>query len=180
MGMHACDQDTPPNRATGDSARFRWGRARRWSRRTGDRSRGQSMVELALMMPVILMFGLACIQTAIVFKAYIDVQNVTRDATRWVSVHPHVTDSSTLATINGRLPAGIDSARLTMTIAPACASLSGGKCTARTTGSQISVTSTYNITDILFLPSTLGWGSWAIRIPTTLPTYSIFMQVEPT
>ena len=34
------------------------------------------------MMPVILLFGLACIQMALIFKAYIDVQNVTRDATR--------------------------------------------------------------------------------------------------
>jgi hypothetical protein len=32
----------------------------------------------------------------------------------------------------------------------------------------------------LFVPSTLGWGTLSVTIPTTLPAYSMFMQVEPT
>ena len=67
-----------------------------------------------------------------------------------------------------------------MLISPACSALSSGRCTSRTVGTQISVTSTYDIVDILILPATFGWGTWAISIPTTLPSYSIFMQVEPT
>jgi Flp pilus assembly protein TadG len=149
------------------------------SRALGRRTRGQSLVELALLLPLLLFFGLACIQFALIFRAYDDMVNVTRDAARWVSVHAQNTDTTTRAAIDTRLPSGITSARLTMTFSPACATLSSGLCTGRTTGTQISVASTYDITDVLFLPSTLGWGTWTIRIPTTLPTYTIFMQVEP-
>ena len=69
--------------------------ASRWSGRDG----------LALFLPLILVFGLACIQFAVIFMAFVNVQNVTRDGARWVSVHPHVIDSDTIATVKGRLPA---------------------------------------------------------------------------
>lgn len=148
-------------------------------RRRG-RQRGQSVLELAIFMPLILVFGLACIQFAIVFIAYINVLNVTRDAARWVAVHPHVIDTSTVTTVKSRLPSGITGANLTIAFTPACSSLTSGKCTGRDPGTQIRATSTYTITPHLFLPTTLGWGSWVVAIPQTLPSYSIFMQVEPT
>lgn len=136
-------------------------------------------MELALFLPILLTFSLACIQFAIIFTAYVNVINATRDAARWVSVHPHVLDSSSDATVRARLPNGISSAALTLAFNPPCTSLSDGKCTARTPGAQLSVASTYNIASHLFLPSSLGWGPLTVAIPTTLPTYTIFMQVEP-
>jgi hypothetical protein len=161
-------------------------RARAARLRGGGRQRGQSVLELAIFMPLILVFSLACIQFAIVFIAYINVLNVTRDAARWVAVHPHVIDSTTVSTIKGtlpggvsRLPPGITGANLTITFNPVCNSLTSGKCTGRDPGVQISATSTYTITSHLFLPTTLGWGSWIVTIPQTLPTYTIYMQVEP-
>jgi hypothetical protein len=136
-------------------------------------------MEMAVFLPLMLVFGLVCMQFAIIFTAYLNMVNVTRDAARWVSVHPHVIDSSTSTAVRSRLPAGMTSANLTMTFSPACTSLSSGKCSTRTTGSQISVASTYNITSLLFLPSSFGFGSIVIAIPRTLPTYTMFMQVEP-
>lgn len=141
--------------------------------------RGQTVLELAIFLPLLLIFSLACIQFAIIFTAYMNVIQVTRDATRWVAVHPHALDSTTEATIRARLPSGISSGALTFAFSPACTALSSGKCTARTSGSQISVTSTYTITSHLFLPSTLGWGTLTVAIPSTLPAYTIYMQVEP-
>ena len=144
--------------------------------------RGQSIVELAIFMPLILTFGLACLQFAVIFAAYMNVIQVTRDAARWVSVHPHVIDTgtgSTDALIRSRLPSGVSSAALTMSFNPPCTTIVGGRCTTRITGSQISVTSTYVITSHLFLPSSFGWGSLVVAIPQTLPAYTIYMQVEP-
>jgi Flp pilus assembly protein TadG len=156
------------------------------SRPRAKHTRGQSLVELALVLPVLLFFGLACVQFALLFRAYDDMVNVTRDAARWVAVHPQVVDGSTgvndgttLGTVRGRLPASIKSSRLTMSITPACAALSSGVCTGRTTGTQIYVDSSYDVSDILFLPTSFGWGTWAVTIPTTLPHYRIYMQVEP-
>jgi Flp pilus assembly protein TadG len=141
--------------------------------------RGQSLIEVAVFMPLIALFGLACIQFAVLFIAYINVMNTTRDAARWIAVHPHVIDTTNLNLVRSRLPASISSAALTMTVTPACTALTSGRCATRPTGTQISVASTYNITGHLFLPTSFGYGSMVIAIPTTLPTYTIFMQVEP-
>ena len=141
--------------------------------------RGQSLVEMAIFLPLIAFFGLACVQFAVLFVTYINVMNTTRDAARWIGVHPHVIDTTNLNLVRGRLPASISSAALTMVVTPACTSLTAGKCTNRPNGAQISVASTYNITSHLFLPTSFGYGSMVISVPTTLPTYTIFMQVEP-
>ncbi|MFN8632249.1 MAG: TadE family protein [Chloroflexota bacterium] len=147
--------------------------------------RGQSVLELAIFMPLLLVFTLACIQFAVIFMTYVNVVNVTRDAARWVAIHPHVVDGnsstsgSTIYTITHRLPAGLNSGALSLSITPACASLTSGKCTGRDTGADIAVTATYTITSHLFLPASFGWGSYTITIPSTLPTYTIHMQVEP-
>lgn len=153
----------------------------RAARLCGRRQRGQSVLEMAIFLPLILVFGLVCIQFAVIFIAYINVLNVTRDAARWVAVHPHVIDSSTVSTIKdvSRLPPGLTASALTLTFSPTCTALASGKCTGRDPGVQISATSTYTITQHLFLPSSFGWGTWRIAIPTTLPAYTIYMQVEP-
>ena len=160
---------------------YRWLRTRAGGRRPqGWRSlKGAALMEMAVFLPLMLVFGLVCIQFAIIFTAYLNMVNVTRDAARWVAIHPHVVDSSTVTTVKGRLPAGMTGGNLTITFSPACSALSSGLCTNRPTGTQISATSTYNITPLLFLPSTFGFGSIVVTIPTTLPTYTIFMQVEP-
>ena len=106
-----------------------------------------------------------------------------------MSVHPQVIDGdkntagTTLYTIYSRLPAGLNTNRLTIAISPTCTHVGSGKCdtpTTRTAGANIAVTSTYDISDILILPSIVGWGSWRIAIPQSLPSYTITMQVEPT
>ena len=141
--------------------------------------RGQSLVEVAVFLPLIAFFGLACVQFAVLFIAYVNVMNTTRDAARWIGVHPHVIDTTNLNLVRSRLPASISSAALTMVVTPACTALASGKCANRPNGAQISVASTYAITQHLFLPTSFGYGSMVVTVPTTLPTYTIVMQVEP-
>ncbi|MCC6177352.1 MAG: pilus assembly protein [Chloroflexi bacterium] len=141
--------------------------------------RGQALVELAIFFPILLLFGLACFQFVAIFLTYADVMRATRDATRWVAIHPHATDTSTRTMIDGRLPSGLTAANLTMTFSPSCTSLSSGKCASRPAGTQISVTSTYNVASKIFLPTSFSFGQATIQIPTTLPAYTMFMQVEP-
>ena len=172
---------------TGTVGRLRdLARARAARLRGGGKQRGQSVLELAIFLPLILVFGLVCIQFAVVFIAYVNVLNVTRDAARWVAVHPHVTDTDTVNTIKGtlpggisRLPPGLTGANLTITFAPTCTTLASGKCTGRDPGTDIAATSTYTLTPHLFLPTSFGWGTWRIAIPQTLPAYTLHMQVEP-
>jgi hypothetical protein len=43
----------------------------------------------------------------------------------------------------------------------------------------LSVTGTYNIAGVLFLPSQFGWDPWKIQIPSSLPPFTMYMPVEP-
>lgn len=156
------------------------GRAGRLRRLARGKRRGQSLVEMAVFLPLIAFFGLAVVQFAVVFMAYLNVINTTRDAARWIAVHPNVIDSTNITTVKGRLPAGLSSAALTLAVSPTCTSLTSGRCSGRTGGTELTVTSTYNITSHLFLPTSFGYGSMVVTMPTTLPSYSIVMQVEPT
>ena len=134
---------------------------------------------MALLMPFLVLFGLVCVQFAVLYLAYMSVVTATRDAARWTSVHPHALDSTTVAQVNARLPTNLNSARLTIAITPACTTLVSGKCSARTPGAQLEVTLTYDVTDILFLPATINLPGFSASIPRTLPAYSMFVQVEP-
>ena len=144
------------------------------------RQRGQALVEWTLVLPIFLLFAMACLQFTVIWWAYISTTNVVRDGTRWLAVHPHTTDAafSTMMTTS-RLPANVLAANLTLTPLPACAALVSGRCTARTTGVQLSVTATYNISSLLFLGSQFGWSPWTITIPSTLPAITMYMPVEP-
>jgi hypothetical protein len=158
-----------------------WARNRAARLRGGKVQRGQSVLELAIFLPLLLVFTMACIQFAIVFIAYMNVLSVTRDAARWVAVHPHVVDSSTIATVTAstRLPPGLKAANLTLSFSPTCTSLTNGKCSNRDAGTTIYASSVYTLTGHMFLPTTYGWGSWRITLPTALPEYRVYMQVEP-
>lgn len=143
------------------------------------RQDGQALLELSLLMPFLILFGVICVQFGVIFSAYMSVVTATRDVARWTSVHPNTTDAAMIAGVNSRLPTNLTPARLTIAVSPACASLTSGKCPARTPGAQLTITLTYDMTDILFLPATVGFGAFQVNVPRTLPPYSMFVQVEP-
>ncbi len=57
-------------------------------RRTSRGEAGQSMVELALMMPLILLLILGTADIGMGFKTYIGLTNAAREGVRWISAHP--------------------------------------------------------------------------------------------
>jgi hypothetical protein len=58
-------------------------------------------------------------------------------------------------------------------------SLVSGKCPARTAGTQMHITLTYDATPIIFLPSNFKLGPWfQVNIPTALPPYDYYVMVE--
>lgn len=141
--------------------------------------RGQSLVELATVLPLMLFFILASFQLAFVFYAYLGVLNSGRDVARWVSAHANTTDATTTAAIRARLASGLDPARLDVAINPACAALVQGRCPNRAVGSQLTVTLTYDVSGSLFLPSRWGIGDLSVAFPTILPPYRMYFAVEP-
>ena len=137
------------------------------------------MVEMALLVPVLVIFLMGCLQFGILFQAYLSVMNTTRDATRWLVVNPHQTDATAIAAVKARLPSNLQPTPLTITITPACATLTASKCVGRTTGTALTVTMTYNATSLLFVPSSLTFRSYSVAMPSSLPAYAITMGIEP-
>jgi Flp pilus assembly protein TadG len=149
------------------------------SARTRGGERGQSLVEFALYLPLLSFFLFGCFQFAVLFFDYLSVMNAARDIGRWLVVHPNTVDATATAMIRGRLPSNLDSAQMNIAISPACTTLTQGKCANRATGSRLAVTFTYDVRSHLFLPQTFGIGSNQISFPSTLPSYTLHMAVEP-
>jgi hypothetical protein len=107
-----------------------------------------------------------------------------------VAVHPDTIDgvASSACSTAGTLwrqvcddaPSVIDKTLVTPTFVPACAALTAGKCTARTSGTQMKVTLKYTAAgSIIFLPTDFRVGPWLrVAIPTDLPAYDYYVMVE--
>lgn len=62
------------------------------------RRRGQALVELAIILPVLVLLTLSIIQFAYIFAAQIGVTNAVREATRIAAISPTVTDAQAQTT----------------------------------------------------------------------------------
>jgi hypothetical protein len=76
---------------------MRWDKMRRlWQRRKRQRNaqeatareHGQSLVEFAIILPVLLLIVLGAIDLGMGFKTYIALTNAAREGVRWISIHP--------------------------------------------------------------------------------------------
>jgi Flp pilus assembly protein TadG len=52
------------------------------------RERGQSLVEFAVILPLLLLIVLATVDLGMGFKTYIALTNAAREGARWISIHP--------------------------------------------------------------------------------------------
>jgi Flp pilus assembly protein TadG len=150
---------------------------------------GQALVEFAIMLPLIVMVTAVAFQFILLFITYMSVLNATRDASRYVAVHPNHLDgtngatpcvsqpcSTTYENLNAQLPSNLQYTKVTWSISPACTSL---PCS-RGTGTDLRTTLTYDASSIVFLPTTFGITPWLrVKIPTNLPAYSMTVMVDP-
>lgn len=140
---------------------------------------GQAMVEFALALPFFLFILLAALQLALIVMESYSVRQVTRDTTRWLAIHPDTVDSDVFAHAQAVTMPGMDSARfVTVTPTPACAALTAGHCTGRSSGTVVSVQITYDVAHIIFLPTDFGFGTLRFTVPTHLPPYQVSVMVE--
>jgi Flp pilus assembly protein TadG len=52
------------------------------------RERGQSLVEFAVILPLLLLIVLGTVDLGMGFKTYIALTNAAREGARWISIHP--------------------------------------------------------------------------------------------
>ncbi|MFD1020639.1 TadE/TadG family type IV pilus assembly protein [Thalassobacillus hwangdonensis] len=105
---------------------------------------GQSLVELALILPILLIILFGIVDFGRLFHAYLTIDHAGREAARAASVQ---NDDSTIIAKARASTAGLDSDQLTVTLSP------GGS---RPSGSEVTITLSYQIGFITPLVSSLA------------------------
>jgi hypothetical protein len=147
-----------------------------------EKKRAQALVEFAMVFPMILLTLLVCYQYALLFFTQLSVMNVGRDVGRWVAVHPHNPDATTLTNVKtvSRFPPNLDPTKMTIVFSPACSAVGAdGKCAGRNPGDRITTTLTYNVSNLIFFPSQFGFLNMQVTMPQSLPAYSVWTSAEP-
>jgi len=152
------------------------------------KSRGQAIVEFALVLPVLLVLSMLIIQYGIIFYTTIGLTNLSREGARFAATQPASTVAATVATqdaavrtrIQNVLPPSIKWADIQNNITITCLDTAGndkdasGNPIPRAAGLLIKVTITYNMSNKLFLPSTF----FGVRIFSTNYTTFTTMMIE--
>jgi Flp pilus assembly protein TadG len=159
--------------------------------------RGQALVEFALVLPIFTMFVFATIQLALVFVAYYSETRMARETARYLAVNSSVTDLALAQHVQSTMLPGLvngsptlvtagstavdtvyTDGRMTIQFTPCVPSGSTCSHTNRAPGATIYVQMSYDITNLLFLPSTFRMGSLTAKIPTSLPPYRVYVMTE--
>lgn len=122
--------------------------------------RGQSMVELALIVPLVLVIMLVGIQFALIGQAALAVSQASYLGARTAQINEGLTSATLSSAISNQISPSITGATVTLT--PAGTANCGPP---RTFGCQFSVAVTYNASSKIFLPSSTLLG---ITFPTNL------------
>jgi Flp pilus assembly protein TadG len=131
---------------------------------------GQSLVEFALVAPILALLFLGAIDLTRAFYTYIALQNATREAARVVIDFPYEYDDSAACTAGNQeaLPyVTVSCGAGTLTISPAAnTSVSPPR---RVPGRQpITVTATANFTPVTFMMTAVTGGTITLRASTTM------------
>ena len=164
---------------------------------TRRRARGQAIVEFALTLPMFVLVLMVTFQLGLLFIAYYSETRMARETARWAAVNSKTSDDAALADhvnstmlpgLVGGTPnvvvgtASVDATATVgkMTVRYTPCVISGGICTRtnRVSGATLYVDMSYDVSNVLFLPSTWRLGSLVVKIPTALPAYRVYMMVE--
>jgi Flp pilus assembly protein TadG len=106
--------------------------------------RGSTLVEFALVLPILLLLSMMMIQFGIVLNATLTLSHVSREATRFAAVNPY-NDAAIKAKVQQITPPHVRVPDANISISPALAS--------RAPNGTISVTITYPMSTKVFLPA---------------------------
>jgi len=122
-----------------------------------NKNRGQSLVETALVLPVIILVFLAIVDFGLLFNNYLMVSNASREGARSATLGR--TDAEIRTTVSN-VAASLDSARLTVNITPLQAS--------RTSGNPVTVTVQYQYNMLTPVVAAIVPGPFELKTSTTM------------
>ena len=161
----------------------------------GRRENAQSLTEFALTVPFFMLMMMFAVQMSLLTMAQLAVMwmatdNIRHAATSTAGVGDNwsLADSCQTTYRNSKLPAILTTANIsTFSFSPSyapgtvnCANASlNSPATTRVRGSGLRLTVQYNPTNLIFLPTTFGFGPWLqVPIRTTLPSYTAAAMME--
>lgn len=122
-----------------------------------EKRKGQSLVETALVLPIILLLLTGIVDFGLLFNSYLVVSNASREGARSAAIGS--TDAQIKATINN-VASTLDTTRLTITISPDQA--------ARVTGNSVSVTVAYGYSMITPVIAAIIPGPFQLKTSATM------------
>ncbi len=175
-----------------------------WAERFGRRERGQAITEFAFVLPLFMMLVFVTIQLSLIFVAYYSETRMARETSRWLAVHPTTQDSAVAQHVNDTMLPGLVKGTPSYTVdgtsnsvdayyhvgnmnvkftscdyrtvapatSPSCQNAS------RASGKTLYVEMTYNVSNLIFLPTQFRFGWLTTTLPTTLPPYRVSVMVE--
>jgi hypothetical protein len=150
------------------------------------REKGQALVELAIVMPILVGIIAVLFQFGILFITYLSLVHETRDIGRYVAVHPDTLDGACVTAntlwkqVCDDAPSVVDRTKVIPSFSIACAAFTSGRCAGRTVGVAITTTLTYDASSSVFLPTNFRLGPWLqVKIPGSQMTYDYTVMVEP-
>ena len=177
--------------------------------RRSERSQGQALVEFAITLPLFAFFVMVVIQLSIVFIAYYSETRMARETARWLAINSDSTDAQVAAHVQSTMLPGLVAGtpalvstgtsptpsagnpnpaytptvytvgRMTVRATPCGAASSPCTHYERDSGQTIYVEMSYDVSNLLFLPSTFQLSpQLKVAIPTGLPAYRVYVMVE--
>jgi hypothetical protein len=159
------------------------------------RTRGQALVEFALALPLFTLFVFVVIELSLVLVSYYSETRMARETARWLAVNGKTIDSdlalhvqnTMLPGLIGGVPSAVSDDNVTaiynvgkMQVKFMACGAASLPCTAtnRAPGTTLYVEMKYDVSNLLFLPTTFKMGALQTSLPTVLPAYRVWVMSE--
>jgi Flp pilus assembly protein TadG len=161
------------------------------------RTKGQALVEFAFTIPVLAVFIFVVIELSLVFITFYSETRMARESARWLAIRSSATtDAAFAAQVQSIMLPGLvggaptlvttgtatidteyDVGRMRIKFTP-CLMTTNCLHAKRAPGETLYVQMTYDVSNLLFLPTTWRLGQLVVKLPTQLPSYKVSVMVE--
>jgi len=166
------------------------------------RQDGQALTEFAFALPIFMLLVFVTIQLSLLFVAYYSETRMARETARWLAINESSLDTAVAQHVYDTMLPGLARGAYTVdassnntdayyhvgrmnmkftacnpkftTPTPASPCLN----TNRTSGQTLYVELTYDVSNLIFLPTNFRFGWLSAKIPTNLPPYKVSVMVE--
>jgi Flp pilus assembly protein TadG len=128
--------------------------------RRGRGSRGAELIELALVLPILLLMFAAIVDFALMFQRYLVVNNAAREGAR-IAVLPNYTQADVISRVTQYVRNGIGDQTVTPTVTLAAVSVPLPAPSPAIPAAQVTVSMTHSYLLLGPVSGLMGGGSWS-------------------